>query len=329
MSAKFSAYRIHREGDRISGRTETLNVDDLTPGDSLVRVEYSGINYKDALAATGAGRILRRFPLVGGIDLAGEIIRSEDPRFAPGQKVVALGGGLGEGRDGGYAGIARVDAELLEPLPASISTRDAMAIGTAGFTAALAIDRLERNGQRAEDGPIIVTGATGGVGSIAIDLLAGRGYKVVALTGKPEAKPYLESLGAQTVLDRQTLAMGDKPLEHARWAGAIDNLGGDVLAWLTRTTKPWGNIASVGLAASADLHTTVMPFILRAVSLLGVNMDIPPRLRADIWSRLTSDLKPQHLDHIASNEVTLAQLPGCFERYLTAQVSGRTVVRIS
>ncbi len=329
MTDPFQAYRIHRDDSTVAGRLETLTVDDLTAGNVLVRVEYSGINYKDALAATGAGRILRRFPLVGGIDLTGEIIESSDARFKPGQKVAALGGGLSETRDGGYAELARVDADMLVPLPDSLEPRTAMALGTAGFTAALAIHRLERNGQRAQDGPVLVTGATGGVGSIAIDLLSARGYEVVALTGKLDASPYLESLGASTVLDRTTLEMGDRPLESARWAGAIDNLGGDVLAWLTRTTQPWGNIASVGLAASAELHTTVMPFILRAVSLLGVNMELEPDLRAEIWSRLAGDLRPRHLDKIVTREVTLAELPDCFDAYLAAQAVGRTIVRIS
>jgi acrylyl-CoA reductase (NADPH) len=329
MSAPFRAYRIHRDDNSIAGRLETLTVDDLTPGDVLVRVEYSGINYKDALAATGAGRILRRFPLIGGIDLAGEVVESTDARFSPGQKVAALGGGLSETRDGGYAEFARVEADMLVPLPDALGPREAMALGTAGFTAALAIHRLEHNGQRAEDGPILVTGATGGVGSIAIDLLSARGYEVVALTGKHDAAPYLESLGASAVLDRNTLTPGQKPLESARWAGAIDNLGGDILAWLTRTTQPWGNIASVGLAASAELHTTVMPFILRAVSLLGVNMEHGPTLRGEIWSRLAGDLRPRHLDRIVSREVTLETLPDCFEPLLTAQAVGRTLVQVS
>jgi NADPH2:quinone reductase len=328
MIDAFQAYRIHRDDHAIAGRLEMLTVDDLTPGNVLVRVEYSGINYKDALAATGAGRILRRFPLVGGIDLAGTVVESTDPRYIPGQKVVALGGGLSETRDGGYSELARVDADMIVLLPDALEPRDAMALGTAGFTAALAIHRLEHNGQRTDAGPVLVTGATGGVGSIAIDLLSARGYDVVALTGKSDAASYLHELGARTVLDRNTITLGDKPLESARWAGAIDNLGGEVLAWITRTTKPWGNIASVGLAASADLHTTVMPFILRAVSLLGINMEVAPELRTEIWSRLAGDLRPRHLDRIANREVPLSELPGCFEAYLTAQTVGRTIVRI-
>jgi acrylyl-CoA reductase (NADPH) len=328
MNERFQAYRIHRDGETVRGRLETLTLDDLTPGEIVVRVEYSGINYKDALAATGASQILREFPLVGGIDLAGEVAASSDSRFRPGERVVVLGGGLSETRDGGYAKYARVDGDMLVRLPEPLDTRTAMGLGTAGFTAALAILRLERNGQRPGRGPVLVSGATGGVGSVSIDLLSARGYEVVALTGKPDAAPYLESLGASEVLDRNGLTMGTRPLEHARWAGAIDNLGGEVLAWLTRTTKSWGNIASVGLAASPALETTVMPFILRGVSLLGVNMAVAPELRTEIWERLTHDLRPRHLDVIVKREVKLAELPACFDAFLASRTVGRTIVRI-
>ena len=329
MSDSFQAFRIHRDDDTVSGRLETLTLDDLTPGNVVVRVEYSGINYKDALAATGAAPILRQFPLVGGVDLAGEVTVSEDPRFSPGDKVVALCGGLSETRDGGYAQTARVDADMLVLIPETLDTRTTMAIGTAGFTAALAVHRLEHNGQRPQAGPVLVTGATGGVGSIAVDILSARGYEVAALTGKADQGPFLEALGASEIVDRNELEMGSRPLESARWGGAIDNLGGDVLAWLTRTTKPWGNIASIGLAASVDLHTTVMPFILRSVSLIGVNMEVSADLRAEIWQRLAGDLRPRNLDLIANRELTLEDLPGCFEDYLSAGVVGRTIVKIN
>lgn len=328
MIAEFSAYRIHRDADTVHGRLETLRVDDLTPGGVVVRVEYSGINYKDALAATGAGKILRRYPLVGGIDLAGEVVESASPEFAIGEKVIALSGGLSETRDGGYAEIARVEPDMLVRTPAGIDTRTAMALGTAGFTAALAVHRLEQNGQRPEQGPILVSGATGGVGSVAIDILSARGYDVVALTGKMHHAPYLKSLGATEVLDRNTLKMGDKPLEHATWGGAVDNLGGAVLAWLTRTTRPWGNIASVGLAAGHELATTVMPFILRAVSLLGVNIEVDSALRATLWRRLGDDLRPRHLDAIVRREVSLEGLPECFGDYIDSRAVGRTLVKI-
>ncbi len=210
-----------------------------------------------------------------------------------------------------------------------MDTRTTMAIGTAGFTAALAVHRLEHNGQRPDAGPVLVTGATGGVGTIAVDILSARGYEVAALTGKTDQGPFLETLGASEIVDRNALTMGTRPLESARWGGAIDNLGGDVLAWLTRTTKPWGNIASIGLAASVELNTSVMPFILRSVSLLGVNMEVSAELRAEIWNRLASDLRPRHLDVIANRELTLDELPGCFQAYLDADVIGRTIVKIS
>ncbi|NNC64158.1 MAG: oxidoreductase [Gammaproteobacteria bacterium] len=329
MSEPFQAFRIHREDDTVSGRLETLTLDDVTPGNVVVRVEYSGINYKDALAATGAAPIVREFPLVGGIDLAGEVISSEDARFSPGDKVVGLCGGLSETRDGGYAEIARVDGDMLVHVPQTLDTRTTMAIGTAGFTAALAVHRLEHNGQRPQAGPVLVTGATGGVGSIAVDILSARGYDVAALTGKADQRPFLEAIGASEIVNRNELTMGTRPLESARWGGAIDNLGGDVLAWLTRTTKPWGNVASIGLAASVELHTTVMPFILRSVSLLGVNMEVSAEMRAEIWQRLATDLRPRHLDRIANREVTLDALPGCFKDYLNAGVVGRTVVKIN
>jgi len=291
-------------------------------------VEYSGINYKDALAATGTAPILRKFPLVAGIDLAGEVLESSDERFSPGDKVVAASGGLGEARDGGYTELARVSADNAVPLPTGFDTRAAMALGTAGFTAALAVHRLERNGQRPDMGPVVVTGATGGVGSVAIDVLCTRGYEVVALTGKTDQAEYLRALGAGEILDRKTLDLGTRPLERARWGGAVDNLGGGVLAWLTRTVRPWGSIASIGLAASAELHTTVMPFILRGVSLIGVNVDAPQEIRGEVWSRLAGDLRPAHLDAVVTREVSLNELPECFDAYIRGDVVGRTVVKI-
>src|SRR5688500_5506724 len=230
----FRAFRIHQQDRKIVARFETIDLDALNAGEVVVKVRYSTINYKDALAATGAGKILRRYPLVGGIDLSGEVVTSTDPAFTPGQKVLVNGTGLSETHDGGYAEYARLQADQLVPIPAGLDEFQVMAIGTAGYTAALAIHRMEQNGQRPEGGEIVVTGATGGVGSLAIDMLAGRGYKVAALTGKKSATEYLEQLGAARVLLREGLNLGSRPLEEAQWAGAIDNLGGDVLAWLTR-----------------------------------------------------------------------------------------------
>ena len=325
----FRAFRIHQEDGKIVSRLETIGLDALNAGDVVIRVRYSTINYKDALAATGAGKILRKYPLVGGIDLAGEVESSTNPAFHKGQKVLVTGSGLSETHDGGYAQYARVNAEHVIELPAGLDEFQAMAIGTAGFTAALAVHRMEQNAQQPGNGEVLVTGATGGVGSLAIDMLAARGYSVVALTGKKESAVYLEQLGAKRVVLRDELKLGANPLEAARWAGAIDNIGGDVLAWLTRTTQPWGNIASVGMAASFELKTTVLPFILRGVNLLGINSVATPReVRLAVWKRLASDLKPRHLDRIVTRTLTLDQLPTAFDAYLQSSVTGRAVVDI-
>lgn len=329
---RFRAFRIHQEGGKIAARLETIGLDDLGPGEVVVKVRYSTINYKDALAATGAGKILRKYPLVGGIDFAGEVVSSQHAAFKPGQRVLVNGCGLSETHDGGYAEYARVQGDWVVPIPAGLDEFQCMAIGTAGYTAALAIHRMEQNGQvptGENSGEIVVTGATGGVGSLAIDMLAGRGYRVVAVTGKQSATAYLEKLGAARVLLRETINLGSRPLEAELWAGAIDNLGGDVLAWLTRTTKFWGNIASIGLAASAELKTTVVPFILRGVNLLGINSVFTPRpLRLAVWQRLASDLKPRHLDTIVTRTVGLDELPQAFEPYVKGAMTGRTVVKI-
>ena len=326
---QFKAFRIHDENGRIVSRFDTITLDDLTPGDVVVRVTWSGINYKDALAATGAGKIPRKFPVVGGIDLAGVVESSSDARYKPGDTVVVTGCDLSETHDGGYSPYARVQGDWITPLPPGLDARAAMALGTAGFAAALAIHRMEQNGQLPENGPIVVTGATGGVGTIAIDMLAARRYEVIAVSGKPQAADFLKSLGAARVLPRQEIDYGSRPLERAQFAGAIDNVGGDMLTWLTRTMSYGGNIASVGLAASAKLETTVMPFLLRAVSLLGINTSAAPRdLRLAVWKRIGTDLAPRHLDKIVTREIGFDELPAAFEPYIKGEVTGRTVVRI-
>lgn len=326
---KFRAYRIDRVDDKIVAGFDMLTLDDLTPGNAVVRVSHSTINYKDALAATGKGQILRQYPLNGGIDLAGVVIESDDAAFPPGTRVLVNGCGLSETVDGGYAEIARVQSGSLVEIPEGLSAREAMQIGTAGYTAALAIHRMEQNNQTPDNGEVLVTGATGGVGSIAIDMLAGRGYDVVALTGKSTEEDYLRDIGAARVLLRETMDFGKRPMEKAQWAGAIDNLGGEVLTWLTRTMAYGGNIASIGLAASAELKTTVLPFILRAVCLLGINsVDTPPDLRRAVWARIGSDLKPQHLQRIGHRSIPFAELPQAFQDYIDGTVTGRTVVEI-
>jgi NADPH2:quinone reductase len=327
---KFRALRIHRDDGRIEPRFEQLTLDQLAAGEVVIRVAYSTINYKDALAATGAGPILRRFPLVGGIDLSGEVVSSEDSRYQPGQKVLVTGCGLSETHDGGYSEYARVRGDWVIPLPPGLDERAAMQLGTAGFTAALAIHRMEQNGQAPGNGPVLVTGATGGVGSLAVNMLAGRGYEVAALTGKPDAADYLREIGVARVLPRQEVEFGSRPLEKALWAGAVDNLGGETLAWLTRTVDFWGNIASIGLAAGPELHTTVMPFILRGVNLLGINsVETPRAVRLAVWERIASDLKPAALGQISGKIVDFSELPAQFRAYVEGKVTGRIVVKIS
>lgn len=327
---RFTAFRIHQQDDGSSqGRLETLGVDDLSPGEVVLRVAWSAINYKDALAATGAGRIIRDFPRIGGIDASGTVLDSADPRFKPGDPVLVTGFGFGVDHDGGFSEVARVPADWLVPLPQGLSLRDAMVLGTAGFTAALALQRLLDNHQTPDGGPILVTGASGGVGSIAINLLADQGFEVVALTGKAGQADWLKGLGAGQVLLRQDLEMGSRPLEPARWGGALDGVGGDTLGWLTRTVRPWGNIVSYGMAAGIALETTVMPFILRGAALLGVtSADCPQAWREALWQHLADDWRPSRLDAIVSRELTLQQLPDAFDDYLQSRITGRTLVRL-
>ena len=327
---KFRAFRIDEKDGEIVAGFEQLTLEDLTEGNVVVRVTHSTINYKDALAATGKGKILRRYPLNGGIDLAGVVVSSEDEEFPPGTEVLMNGCGLSETVDGGYSEYARVDSQGLVRVPDGMSCLDAMRIGTAGYTAALAIHRMEQNGQAPAQGPVVVTGATGGVGSVAIDMLAGRGYETVAVTGKAAEEEYLLSIGASRILLRDDIDFGKRPLEKGEWAGAIDNLGGDYLAWLTRTMTYGGNIAIIGLAASAELHTTVVPFILRAVCLLGINsVDTPRDLRRAVWARIGSDLKPRHLDIIGHRVIAFDELPDAFDAFIAGTITGRTVVKIA
>jgi acrylyl-CoA reductase (NADPH) len=330
MDKTFTAFRIHEIEKKIVARFEQMKLDDLMPGEVVVKVSHSSVNYKDALAATGKGRILRRFPLVGGIDLAGTVVSSSDKRYKKGQKVLVTGCGLGEDHDGGYAEYARVKGEWVIPMPKGFTSESAMILGTAGFTAALAIEKLEHNGLSPKGKPVIVTGATGGVGSIAVNMLARRGYEVVAVTGKKESQDYLKQLGATSILLRSEIDYGSKPLERIQWQGAIDNVGGEMLTWLTRTTDWWGSIASIGLAGGHELHTTVMPFILRGVNLLGVNsMATPRKVRLKVWNRIAGDLKPNKLKLIGHEKVAFDQLPLVFPKLLDGRHRGRIVVKIA
>ena len=318
-----------REGKVCSGFVR-LQESQLDAGDVTIRVAYSSVNYKDALAATGKGKIIRRFPCVGGIDLAGTVVASSDARFSPGDPVIATSFDIGVAHHGGYAEMARVPGDWVVPLPAGLGLFEAMALGTAGFTAALGIVRMEENGLRPEKGPVIVTGATGGVGSLAIDMLAQRGYHVVALTGKESEADYLRGLGAAEVMLRQHLDLSKiRPLDRGRWAGAVDNLGGDVLAWIASTMEQGGTIASIGLAASMSLNTTVAPFILRGVSLLGVDSGyIREPYRRGVWQRLASDLRPPHLAAM-TRRIAFDQLPETFAEYIAGQAKGRVVVDVA
>jgi acrylyl-CoA reductase (NADPH) len=327
--ASFKAFLVDQESGKVVSRFADMTAAQFDPGEVTIRVAYSGVNYKDALAATGAGKIIRRFPCVGGIDLSGTVIESHDPRFAPGDAVIATSYDIGVAHHGGYAEQARIPADWVLKLPAGLSLKDAMALGTAGFTAGLGIVRMEENGLKPGNGPVIVTGATGGVGSLAIDMLAGLGYEVTALTGKETEDAYLRGLGAREVMLRQSLDLTKiKPLDRALWAGAVDNLGGDVLAWIASTMKQGGTIASIGLAASVTLNTTVMPFILRGACLLGIDSGyIGAPYRAGVWQRLATDMRPRHLNAI-TRTIAFADLPSVFDDFLKARVTGRVIVEI-
>ena len=326
----FKAFRINSIANQINAGIEMLTVEQLSPGDVLIKAVYSSINYKDALAATGKGKILKKFPLVGGIDVAGYVETSTDKRFSPGDQVFVCGEGLSETRDGGYSEFVRVPGDKVIAIPDGLSLFQVMAMGTAGFSAALAIHKLQLNGQTPELGPVLVSGASGGVGSYAIDLLSGLGYEVVAVSSKPQQTDFLHALGATKILSSDALAKSNKPLEKGMWGGAIDNVGGDFLSGLTRTVNPQGNIAVIGLVGGIKIETTVMPFILRGINLLGINSAYYPHaLKPQIWHRLANDLKPKHIDKIVTSVVSLEQLPECFEDFIQGRHYGRTVVKIS
>ncbi|MGY3264737.1 YhdH/YhfP family quinone oxidoreductase [Lysobacter sp. HA35] len=326
--SSFRAFRIHDDERGYRAGVETISVDDLAPGEVVIRTAYSSVNYKDALAGTGKGKILRRAPLVGGIDVAGHVVESRDARYREGDAVLVTGSGLSETRDGGYGEYARIEAEWTIPVPAGLDLREAMILGTAGFTAALGLYRMLENGQTPEHGPLAVTGATGGVGSLAVDIFTRAGFEVHAVSGKPEHADYLRELGATDVLPREALAT-KRPMESARFGGGLDNVGGTMLASLLAQTAPYGNVATAGLAASPDLPTTVMPFIIRGVSLLGVASAGAARsIRERVWAHLATDWKPAHLDRILTREVDLDGLAGVFDGMLAGGSFGRTLVRL-
>lgn len=326
MNSSFRAFRIFKDAGQVAGRVVDTTLDELTPGDVVIKAAYSSVNYKDALAAT-TSRIIRTFPRIGGIDVSGTIVSSTDPRFTEGDDVIATSYEIGVGNDGGYAEYVRVPADWVVPLPAGLTLLESMVLGTAGFTAALAIIRLEHNGLQPGHGPVAVTGATGGVGGVAISLLEGLGYKVTAITGKENEGDYLRKLGAHDVLSRHGIQFTDRPIEHAQWVAAVDAAGGDLLSWLVKTTIPWGGIASTGLTGGIDLKLTVIPFILRGVSLIGIDsVTCPMAIRKDVWRRLATDMK-RDLSAMV-REIALEGLPEAFATLASGNARGRFVVKI-
>ena len=326
IPSTFPAFRIHNDAAGYRSGIEPVSLDDLSPGEVVIRAMHSSVNFKDALAGTGKGRILRSFPLVGGIDVAGHVVASTDPAFREGDAVLVTGSGLSEVRDGGYSQYVRLESRWVIALPQGLSLRESMVLGTAGFTAALALLRMLDNRQTPALGPLAVTGATGGVGSLAVDIFSRAGFEVHAISGKPEHADYLRGIGAREVLPREALAT-TRPMESARFGGGLDNVGGPMLTSLLAQTEPYGNVASAGLAASAELDATVMPFIIRGVSLLGVASAGTARdIRESVWQHLASDWKPHHLDRICTREIQLHELPDVFATMMAGGSVGRTLV---
>jgi acrylyl-CoA reductase (NADPH) len=319
---------IDKVDDNYSVRLTDVDRDDLPEGDVTVDVEYSTLNFKDSLAITGASPVVRRFPMVPGVDLAGTVTSSDTTRFAPGDRVVLNGWGVGETHWGGYAEQARVKADWLVPLPAAFTARQAMAIGTAGYTAMLCVLALEHHGLTPSRGPVLVTGATGGVGSVAVALASNLGYEVIACTGKTSEHDYLRRLGASEILDRSELSEPGRPLGNQRWAGAIDSVGSHTLANACASTMYGGTVAACGLAQGMDLPVTVMPFILRGVTLAGVDsVNCPTPKRIEAWDRLASDLDIGLLEEM-STEVSLEAVLELAARQLEGGIRGRTIVRV-
>lgn len=329
-TARFSALRAYVVAGETKIQFDTLTLSDLDDGEVVVKVAYSGVGYRDAMAARGIGKNVRSDrPCVLGVDLSGVVESSRDPKYRPGDPVVATSYGLGASHDGGYAEYARVPTDWIVPLPAGLSLREAMAIGGPGLTAALAIDRMESAGLSPDSGPVAVSGATGGVGSLAIDMLSSRGYRVAAITGKAAAAEYLRSIGASEIIDRAKWMQGGKAIGQPTWAGAIDTVGGEVLDMLAKTMLPHGRIAVCGMTAGYKLTTTVLPFILRSVDFLGINVgrafSMAERLR--IWKRAATDLRPKRLNTIV-RPIPFSELPSIFHRFIESKIVGRVLVEI-
>jgi acrylyl-CoA reductase (NADPH) len=328
MADTFPAYLVSRTDAGQAVECKQLSENDLMPGDVTIKVEYSGLNYKDGLALTGKAPIIRRFPMIPGIDLSGTVVRSEHPGFKAGDVVVLTGFGVGETHYGGYAGMARVNGDWLLHLPEGLTSRQAMIIGTAGYTAMQCVMALEGHGIEPESGDILVTGATGGVGSFAVLLLAKRGYRVIAATGRPEEKDYLAGLGAAEIFDRHELTGMARPLGREHWIGAIDVAGGNTLANVLSHISYGGAVTACGLADSMNLPASVAPFILRGITLYGISSVMSPmKKRGTAWARLTQDLDPKELEKMSS-EIGFDELPKTALEILAGRNRGRTVVKI-
>lgn len=336
MRTEFPAFIADYEGPqdsgaRVRGRVGSLTLDRLPAGDVTIDVEYSSLNYKDALAATGQNKIAAGYPHVPGIDVAGTVADSAHPSWKRGDRVLVHAYEFGAGRFGGYARYARVPHDWIVRVPDALSTYEAMAIGTAGYTAAMALIAIGVNGTKPSDGPVLVTGSTGGVGCLAVDLFAAARFQVAASTGKPERHEWLRALGATEILTREDVTVTEaepRPLMRARWAAAVDNVGGTTLDYLLRTTKQYGNIASCGLVGGSSFRGTVMPFLLRGVNILGIDSGhLPIAVRQATWDRLATDLRPPHLDAVART-ITLADLPAAIDDMLAGRVYGRLVVDV-
>lgn len=328
MAESFRAFVVNKTEDTFEAGVKELTRDNLPDGEVLIRVIYSGLNYKDGLASTPNGQVVRKYPFVPGIDLAGRVVESSDKKFRENDEVIVTSYNLGVSHYGGFSEYARVPAAWVVPLPRTLSLREAMTLGTAGFTAALAIHKLELNSLKPENGPVLITGATGGVGSHAISMLTNLGYSVAASTGKEAEHAYLQGLGVSEILSREEVSAEGKPLEKERWAASVDAVGGNTLAYLTRTTKYGGSIAAIGNTGGPKFTATVFPFILRGINLLGIDsVACPMDLRLSLWNRMANDLKPKNLAWMVEREIGLEDLPDATGQILAGKVRGRLLVK--
>jgi acrylyl-CoA reductase (NADPH) len=330
MDKQFKALMLNKTESDFSVAVQDVSLDDLPTGEVLIKVAYSGINYKDGLASIPNGKIVKSYPFIPGIDLAGTVVSSEDPRFSEGDEVIATSYEIGVSHYGGYSEYARIPADWIVPLPDGLTLKEAMVVGTAGFTAALSIQRLEDNGLSPDKGKVLVTGATGGVGSLAVAMLAKRNYHVVASTGKASEHDYLRQLGAKEVISREDVYHGDiKPLDKQQWAAAVDPVGGESLAAVLSKIQYNGSVAVSGLTGGTSIPTTVFPFILRGINLLGIDsVYCPMDIRQNVWRRIATELKPEQLSDSIQREITLEELPETLPTILKGQMRGRIIVRL-